>query len=66
VDQKEIEDCIGRLLTETGKVTSAEAASLQARIVSCAASELPIWPSESNALTRMSGFLSSVYMKAIK
>lgn len=66
VDQKDIEDCLGRLLTDTGKATSAEAVSLQARIVSCAASELKTWPEDSNMLTRISSFLASVYMKAIK
>lgn len=66
VDQKDIEDCLGRLMTDSGKATSAEAASLQARIVSYAAAELQNWPAGSNTLTRVSSFLASVYMKAIR
>ncbi len=66
VDQKEIEDCLGRLLTEVGKATSAETASLQARLVAYSASELKNWTKSMSPLARMSGFVARVYMKAIR
>ena len=66
VDQKEIEDCLGRLLTEAGKAASSETASLQARLVAYAASELKNWTRNTSPLARMSGFVSRVYMKAIR
>lgn len=66
VDPKEVEDCLGRLLNEAGKVTSAEWAGLQARMVAFSASELKNWSRNSSALARMSGFVARVYMKAIR
>lgn len=66
VDPKDLEDCLGRLLNEAGKVTLAETASLQARLVAYAATELKNWTRNSSPLARMSGFVSRVYMKAIR
>ncbi|WP_137109860.1 serine protease [Rhodobacter sp. SY28-1] len=66
VDPKEIEECLGRLLQEAGKVTLAETASLQARLVAYSATELKNWMRNTSPLARMSGFVSRVYMKAIR
>jgi hypothetical protein len=66
VEPREIEDCLGRLLTDSGKATSAENASLQARIIVGAAEELKKWNPDRSPLSLMSGFVSGVYMKAIK
>lgn len=66
VEPTAIEECLGRLLTECGKVTSAEAASLQARIIVGATEELKKWNPERSPLSLMSGFVSGAYRKAIK
>lgn len=66
VEPKDIEDCLGRLLTDSGKATSAENASLQARIIVGATEELKKWNPDRSPLSLMSGFVSGVYMKAIK
>jgi hypothetical protein len=66
VEPREIEECLGRLLTDCGKATSAEAASLQARIIVGATEELKKWNPDRSPLSLMSGFVSGVYRKAIK
>lgn len=66
VEPRDVEDCLGRLLTESGKVSSAEAASLQARIIAGATEELRKWNPDRSPLSLMSGFVAGVYMKAIR
>jgi hypothetical protein len=66
VEPRDIEDCLGRLLTQSGKASSAGEAGLQARIIAGAAEELRKWNPDRSPLSLLSGFVAGVYMKAIR